>query len=137
MTWSFIRKVSWKYAPGFVKALGWNRFIWIMTHLQFAMPGSVLRQTANLAAFNHPNPSYPVHILIVPKKEIASLEQISVEDQGFLVDLFSCTQSLVSQLGLGENGYRLIANGGKYQDFPVLHFHLIADKPGGNNLGST
>lgn len=102
--------------------------MWMMTNMKHLAPGLVLYETDNLVAFRHPDPAYPVHILIVPKKEIAGIEQIAADDQEFLTDLVTCTQSLVRKYRLGESGYRLIANGGKYQETPVLHFHLIADR---------
>lgn len=99
---------------------------WLFATMSFALPVKRLRETSTLVAFYHPKPSYPVHILLVPKKAIASLAEISQEDQAFLNELFQCVQSLVDQLGLKEEGYRLIVNGGKFQEIPQLHFHLIS-----------
>ena len=99
-------------------------------HMSFALPVKRLRQTRTLVAFHHPNPSYPVHILLAPKKAIASLATLNQEGEGFAIeflrDLFACVQSLVKELDLEQTGYRLIVNGGKYQDVSQLHFHLIA-----------
>jgi histidine triad (HIT) family protein len=100
---------------------------WIFAHMSFALPVQRLKETKNLIAFYHPRPAYPVHILLVPKKSISSLEELSAEDSDFLLDLFQCVQSLVNELGLVKAGYRLVVNGGNYQDFPQLHFHLISD----------
>ncbi len=94
--------------------------------MNFAIPLHRLRETGTLLAFYHPSPSYPVHILLVPKQAYASLQELPPGDSDFLRDLFETVQSLVRELGLSERGYRLIANGGAYQDVPVLHFHLIA-----------
>jgi histidine triad (HIT) family protein len=100
--------------------------VWILANMSFIIPVQRLRETATLLAFYHPEPSYPVHILIVPKRAIANLLEITAEDQPFLADLFDCVRQLVQELNLG-NGYRLIANGGDFQDFPQLHFHLISE----------
>jgi len=62
----------------------------------------------------------------VPKEEIRDLMHLDPEDNGFLRDLFTTVRSLVEELNLQERGYRLVVNGGDYQDFPELHFHLIA-----------
>jgi histidine triad (HIT) family protein len=86
-----------------------------------------LRETGALMAFHHPQPRYPLHILILPKREIASLLEITSADQQFLMDLFACVRELVIEFELEEKGYRLIANGGAFQDFPHLHFHLITE----------
>ena len=95
--------------------------------MSFAIPVKKLRQTATLLAFYHPRPAYPVHILIVPKRAIADLGGLDESDQEFLLDLVSVVQSLVDEFNLKETGYRLVSNGGKYQDIPQLHFHLISE----------
>jgi histidine triad (HIT) family protein len=81
-------------------------------------------------AFKHPMPVYPIHILIVPKKAVGSLlslyEQENNFAQQFITDLIACVRRLVDDMGLETAGYRIIVNGGKYQDVPQLHFHLVS-----------
>jgi histidine triad (HIT) family protein len=98
-------------------------------HMTFALPIHRLRETKTLIAFRHPRPSYPWHILLVPKKPLAGLADLTAEDSEFLVELFQTVQSLVSEFGLEKSGYRLIANGGSFQDVAHLHFHLVAEAP--------
>lgn len=95
-------------------------------HMNSAMPVSRLLETNHLVAFHHPRPLYQVHILIMPKKQVGSLMDLEPDDVAFLAELLSAVQQLVSDLGLLENGYRLIVNGGRYQAFPRLHFHLVS-----------
>ena len=76
-------------------------------------------------AFYHPKPAYKFHVLLVPKKAVATLQELDPKDASFLTDLYSTVQSLVEENQL--SAYRLIVNGGEYQDFPQLHFHLISD----------
>ena len=76
-------------------------------------------------AFYHPKPSYKFHVLLVPKKAVATLQELDPNDVSFLTDLYSTVQSLVEEYQL--SAYRLIVNGGEYQNFPQLHFHLISD----------
>jgi histidine triad (HIT) family protein len=103
-------------------------FQWMLVHMSFALPVDRLRETGTLVAFRHPHPAYPVHVLLVPKRPVASLADLDPAiDAGFLADLVTTVQSLVDELHLPQAGYRLVANGGKYQDFPHLHFHLISD----------
>jgi histidine triad (HIT) family protein len=103
-------------------------FSWIFRNMSFALPVDRLSETSTLLAFRHPSPVYPVHILLVPKKPIATLADLDpAADGDFLTDLYTTVQKLVKQFNLAEGGYRLIVNGGKYQDFPYLHFHLISD----------
>lgn len=96
--------------------------------MSFVIPVKRLRETDTLMAFYHPNPSYDFHVLLVPKKAVASLQEFDSQDSAFLTELYSTVQSLVDEFQLPA--YRLIVNGGKYQDFPQLHFHLIADVEG-------
>ena len=100
---------------------------WTIAHMSFALPGKKLRETGTLIAFHHPQPAYRVHILLLPKRDLSGLEQLSPEDSDFLIDLFATVQSLVTEFDLDQTGYRLIANGGRYQDFPHLHFHLVSE----------
>lgn len=95
--------------------------------MSFTIPVNRLRETKTLIAFYHPKANYPTHILIVPKRNIGNLSELSAADSDFMVDLFQTVQSLIAELNLDSRGYRLITNGGKYQDVPHLHFHLIAD----------
>jgi histidine triad (HIT) family protein len=99
---------------------------WIFSHMSFVIPVYRLRETETLLAFHHPKPSYPVHILLVPKKSIRSLMDLTEFDNNFLIEVFHTAQSLVDELNLTEFGYRLILNGGEYQEIPHLHFHLVS-----------
>ena len=93
--------------------------------MSFAIPVQRLRETETLMAFHHPKPSYPFHVLLVPKKAVKSLMEFDSTDIKFLSDLYSTVKSMVEEYHLGA--YRLIVNGGEYQDFPQLHFHLVSE----------
>ena len=96
--------------------------------MSFVIPVNRLRETETLMAFYHPKPSYAFHVLLVPKKAVASLQEFDPKDSAFLTELYSTVQSLVDEFHLAA--WRLVVNGGAYQDFPQLHFHLIADVAG-------
>ena len=113
-----MRQLLWFFAP----MIGW-----IFAHMSFAIPVKRLRETETLMAFHHPKPSYPFHVLLVPKKSVISLQELDITDVTFLSDLYSTVQQLVDDFQL--SAYRLIVNGGEYQDFPQLHFHLVSDVP--------
>jgi histidine triad (HIT) family protein len=100
----------------------------MFAHMSFAIPVRRLRDTPTLLAFYHPQPSYPFHVLIVPKRAIAHLSDLTPADVDFTADLFQTVSSLVDEFHLEGAGYRLIANGGAYQDVPQLHFHLISER---------
>jgi histidine triad (HIT) family protein len=93
--------------------------------MDFLLPAKRLRETPNLLAFHHPQPAYPFHVILVPRKEIDSFADLDPADP-FLADLVTAVQSLVEEYHVPS--YRLIVNGGEYQEFPHLHFHLISEK---------
>jgi len=96
----------------------------MLTHLPFALPVKRLRETESLLAFFHPQPSHPFHVLLLPKQAVRSLAELD-HASPFLRDLIAATKSLVEEHHLGA--YRMIVNGGEYQEFPHLHFHLISE----------
>lgn len=104
---------------------------WVFTYMSFLIPVERLRETKTLIAFHHPQPSNPVHILLVPKRPLTNMRALSKADTDFLADfladLYQTVDSLVEQYQLEQGGYSLITNGGSYQDVPHLHFHLISD----------
>ena len=112
-----------------------GRFLigWIFAHMSFVLPAKRLRETDALLAFYHPKPAYPFHVIIAPKKDVRSFADRSAErsrrslvpTDPFLADLVTAAQSIVAEYHLPA--YRLIVNGGEYQEFPHLHFHLISD----------
>ena len=95
--------------------------------MSFAIPVKRLREMDSLLAFFHPQPAYPLHILIIPKRPVSSLSALDAADTEFLQNLVQVMQSLVQEFDLEQHGYRLIVNGGPNQDFPHLHFHLVSD----------
>jgi histidine triad (HIT) family protein len=108
-----------------------GRFLigWIFAHMSFVLPAKRLRETDSLLAFYHPKPAYPFHVIIAPKKDVRSFADLAPADP-FLADLILAAQSLVAEFHL--SAYRLIVNGGEYQEFPHLHFHLVSEFPAPN-----
>jgi histidine triad (HIT) family protein len=102
-----------------------------LTHMSFLLPVERLHETDSLIAFHHPKPSHPLHILLIPRRAIANLTELTPDDSDFYLDLFAVTAQLAAQFGLERCGYSLITNGGPYQDIPHLHFHLIAPEYSG------
>lgn len=100
---------------------------WIFAYLSFVIPGEKLVETDTILAFHHPSPSYPLHILILPKGKYRSLNDLPSTDHKFEIDLFKTVKELVHKFGLESMGYRLITNGGSAQEVDHLHFHLVSD----------
>src|SRR5512141_1545712 len=87
---------------------------WMFAHMSFVIPTQRLRETKTLVAFRHPQPNYPLHILIVPKAAYHSLLDVPPHATDFMRDLIETVQSLVREFQLESAGYRLITNGGAY-----------------------
>lgn len=115
------------YAVAKIKPLR-SFVIWGLAHMSSIIPSQVISETDSLICFYHPLPAYPVHILIVPKADIRDLMHLDIEQSDLLWEVSAITRQLVDNLYLDEQGYRLVLNGGLYQEFPQLHFHLIADE---------
>jgi diadenosine tetraphosphate (Ap4A) HIT family hydrolase len=61
---------------------------WVFAHMSFVIPVKRLRETDTLMAFYHPKPSYPFHVLLLPKKAAPSLQEFDPTDTTFLTDLY-------------------------------------------------
>lgn len=96
------------------------------------LPADKVFENERIVAFKDINPVAPVHILIVPKKEIPDLQSLSTEDLPLMSEMVSVAQNLAQQFGV-QDGYRLLTNNGPQAGQIVfhLHFHLI----GGRKLG--
>ena len=101
---------------------------WIFATSSFLIPGEKLVETNSIIAFHHPSPSYPLHILLVPRSRLRSLDDLPSADLVFERDLFQAVHDLVEEFDLKRCGYRLIANGGSHQEVDHLHFHLVSDE---------
>ena len=97
------------------------------------IPAEIVYQDERVTAFKDIHPLAPVHILIIPNKEIATVDDVSPEDEATLGHLFVVAKEVARQLGLAESGYRLIVNckGDGGQEVFHLHMHLL----GGKKLG--
>ena len=78
-------------------------------------------------AVHHPQPEYPLHILILPKAAIKSLLEVQPEKTVLFSDFFLLVKTLIRDFQLDDKGYRLITNGGSNQTVPQWHWHLISE----------
>jgi histidine triad (HIT) family protein len=87
-------------------------------------------QDDQVTAFNDINPQAPTHILIIPNKHIASLDQARAEDQALLGHLLLTAAEIARDKGLTDSGYRLVINTGSGAGQSVfhLHVHLLAGR---------
>ena len=88
------------------------------------IPGDILYEDDTVAAFRDIQPAAPVHILIVPKKHIPSMNDVEAEDETLLGHLLIVAQKLAVEEGIAERGYRLSMNTGEEGRQVVMHIHL-------------
>ena len=95
-------------------------------------PAAKVFENERIIVIKDIQPAAPVHLLIIPKKEIRDLQSAGAEDLPLLAEMLSVAQQLAQQFGV-EKGYRLLTNNGSAAGQLVyhLHFHLI----GGRTLG--
>src|SRR3989339_1303416 len=89
------------------------------------IPASIVYEDANVLAFNDIAPQAPVHVLVIPKKHIASIDDMESSD--LVKDLFVVLNKIARDRGTCETGYRIVVNHGRDagQAVPHLHFHLL------------
>jgi histidine triad (HIT) family protein len=87
-------------------------------------PDEILYQDELVTAFCDIRPLAPVHILIVPNKHIASVNEASSEDEPLLGRLFTAARKIAQEQGVAQSGYRLVMNNGNDGGQGVFHIHL-------------
>jgi len=98
------------------------------------IPSTKVYEDEDIYAFNDINPVAPIHILVIPKKHIASLKDMEKEDEALIGKIYGVINKIAEEKGFKENGYRVIVNCGKEagQEVMHLHFHVLA----GTKLGT-
>lgn len=94
------------------------------------IPAQIVYEDDLCLAFRDVNPQAPTHVLLIPKKEVPSLDHLGVEDQLLVGHLMLVIRKLAEQLGL-EGGYRIAINCGPDagQTVDHLHLHLLGGRP--------
>ena len=94
------------------------------------IPAEILHESDTVVAFRDLNPKAPVHILLIPKEHIVSVEQIEGGHGGVLADLVQAATHLANAEGVAESGWRLVTNVGPDAGQSVfhLHFHLLGGR---------
>lgn len=86
-------------------------------------------ETDRVLAFHHTRPFWPVHIVVVPKRHIASLLTLGETDNELLLELFAVIKQIAAQINAEHGAARVLTNLGKYQDSKHLHFHINSGAP--------
>ena len=88
------------------------------------IPADILFENDNVIAFRDVNPVAPVHFLVIPKKEIPTLNDIDENDKDIIGELFLIAKKLAKIEGLEKKGYRTIFNCNEDGGQTVFHIHL-------------
>ncbi len=115
----------------FLKVARWRALRPVVTflfkHMLDFIPIDRLEENDHWMAIRHPQPDYPLHILLLSKDPIDSLTTAPKDTPEIYADLFQLVTLLIKRFGLEKNGYRLIFNGGPHQKVPRWHAHLISE----------
>ena len=87
-------------------------------------PSSIVYEDERIIAFKNIKPVVPVHILIIPKEHIPSVDHLENKDGELLGGLFLAAQKIAKEQGVAERGYRLVFNVGRDAGQTVDHLHL-------------
>lgn len=81
-------------------------------------------------SFKDISPGAPSHILIIPKKHISSLNELTDEDSKIVAHVFVVLKEIVKKLGIDKTGYRIVSNCGEDggQSVPHIHFHVLGGR---------
>jgi len=97
------------------------------------IPATIHHEDNDLIIIDDINPVAPIHLLIIPKKKIETLNDLNIEDTELIGKMFQAAKNMANKLGIDKSGYRTIFNcnedGG--QTVYHIHLHLI----GGRSLG--
>ncbi|MCA9258029.1 MAG: histidine triad nucleotide-binding protein [Planctomycetales bacterium] len=95
------------------------------------IPADIVFEDDEFLAFRDIAPQAPVHVLLIPKREIASLDALADDDAELLGRLWVTIRDVARQLGLAEDGYRVTVNCGRDggQTVDHLHFHIMGGRP--------
>lgn len=94
-------------------------------------PADLVYEDEHCVAFRDTNPQAPIHVLIVPREPMESLNDASQSDEAILGHLMRVTAKVANKLGIAEKGYRVVINTGNDggQSVYQLHLHLLGGRP--------
>jgi histidine triad (HIT) family protein len=96
-----------------------------------SIPARIAHEDEESVAFHDIDPRAPVHVLIIPREHISSVDQLREENAGLMGHLFMVARSLARELGVADSGYRMVVNSGRDagQSVDHVHMHLLGGRP--------
>ncbi|MGD9018479.1 MAG: HIT domain-containing protein [Desulfobacterales bacterium] len=104
--------------------------------IQGEIPADIIYQDDQVTAFRDIAPQAPTHVLIVPNKEIPTVNDIETADEALVGHMFTVAKAIAGKEGIADSGYRLLinCNGDGGQEVFHLHMHLFGGRPLGPML---
>lgn len=95
------------------------------------IPAKVVYEDDRVLAFHDINPQAPYHILVIPKKHLSTLLEISEEDKDLIGHIYMTINKIAQDLGFAERGFRVVVNCKEEAGQTVfhVHFHVLAGRP--------
>ena len=88
------------------------------------IPGSIVFQNEHVVAFRDITPRAPTHVLIVPRRHIATLNDLTPEDDALVGEVVRAAAAVAKEQGLADRGYRTVFNCNAEAGQTVFHIHL-------------
>ena len=100
------------------------------------IPSNKVYEDEEILAFKDINPAAPIHILVIPKKHIASLVDMKEGDEILISKIYTVINKIAQDIEIDKKGFRVIVNCGEDggQEVAHLHFHLLAGKKLGEKI---
>ena len=94
------------------------------------IPSEKVYEDDEIFAFKDINPVAPIHILVIPKKHIETLLEVTEEDSKLIAKIYMTINKIAKDLGIEKDGFRVVANCGRDsgQEVMHIHFHMLAGK---------
>ena len=95
------------------------------------IPAELVYESETAVAFRDINPQAPTHVLVIPRKHIATINDIGEDDQAIVGSLYTEAQEIAAQEGIADAGYRAVmnCNEGAGQTVFHLHLHVLGGRP--------
>jgi histidine triad (HIT) family protein len=94
------------------------------------IPSRIVYEDDSILAFHDIDPKAPVHVLVIPKQHIPSINEVTQENSQVIAHIFATMPKIAQQLGIKDSGYRVVVNCGKDAGQAVnhLHYHVLGGR---------
>jgi histidine triad (HIT) family protein len=87
-------------------------------------PAKIVHEDADTVAFEDVNPQAPTHVLVIPRKHIATINDLAPEDDAVVGEMYRVAAAVARQRGIAETGWRTVMNANRDAGQSVFHIHL-------------